>query len=755
MDFFNTLLSKEGRILKRIAQYAQYIAASTLLCTSAYSAAVKTDAVVANITNTDQEWLSIGKDYREQRFSPLQQINEQTIGDLKLEWEADFPTSRGMESTPLVHNGKLYVTLPWGFLYAFDAKTGKQLWEFDSTSNRANLINMCCGPVNRGPGLWVGEDGITRIYLGTIDGRLVAINTATGEKLWEVQVTPDGKDSQYSITGPARVIDGKVLIGSSGAEYGVRGFFTAYDAITGEQAWRFYTVPRDPALGPQEQPELEKALETWTGDLWKKTGGGGTVWDGMVYDPELDLLYVGVGNGSPWNRNLRNPGGGDNLFLNSIVAVRPQTGEYVWHYQVTPNDNWDYTGTQQLVLAELEIDGVVRDVIMQAPKNGFYFVLDRRTGELISAEPYASINWATRWDKQTNKPVETDIASYQNYKNGTILLPGPVGAHNWQPMAYSPDTRLTYIPVQNVPTPYKKKEPFDYTLHRWNTGVDDSALPILSNWVMWEAALDALFYGRLVAWDPVKQEQAWSVKLPFASNGGVLATAGNLVFQGNFAGEFVAYNAKNGDRLWQHQTDSPIVAGAMSYEIDGEQYIAIPQGGGGVVQLAFGRPYQNTGENANRLLVFKLNCRGLPVRQADIEARQPVPLIAQRNTDPEAIAKGYEVFMHHCFGCHGISAAASNAVPDLRYRDEEIQQIFAGVVGAGILEHKGMVAFFETENLQDIQALRAFLDNQQASVIEMGDNPAEKTLWQSIQYWFFFGIFKIVDKFPSLLNIMS
>ncbi len=318
--------------MKTVYQRLQILAASSLIGFSSLSLAYKADLEVANVKNSDQEWLNIGKDYREQRFSPLSQVNVDTVGDLKLEWEAEFPTNRGMESTPLMHDGKLYVTLPWGYIYAFDAKTGEKLWDFDSSSDRANLVNMCCGPVNRGPGLWVADDGITRIYMGTIDGRLVALNADTGEELWEVQVTPAGEGSQYSITGPARVVKGKVLIGSSGAEYGVRGFFTAYDAITGEKAWRFYTVPRDPALGPQEQPELEMALKTWTGDFWKKTGGGGTVWDGMAYDPELDLLYVAIGNGSPWSRTDRNPGGGDNLFLNSIVAVRPDTGEYVWHY---------------------------------------------------------------------------------------------------------------------------------------------------------------------------------------------------------------------------------------------------------------------------------------------------------------------------------------------------------------------------------------------------------------------------------------
>ena len=281
-----------------------------LLSVSSSVAAYKTDALVANVKNSDQEWLSIGKDYREQRFSPLKQINDQNLSLLKLEWEAEFPTNRAMESTPLVHDGKLYVTLPWGYLYAFDAKTGNELWNYDSSSDRANLINMCCGPVNRGPGLWVGEDGVTRIFMATLDGRLLALNAGQWRSTVGGASNPcRHKDSQYSITGPARAIKGKVIVGSSGGEYGVRGFFTAYDAITGVTGMAFlHSAKRPPVLGPQEQPELEMALKTWSGELWKKTGGGGTVWDGTVYDPELDLLYVAIGNGTPWNRELRSPG---------------------------------------------------------------------------------------------------------------------------------------------------------------------------------------------------------------------------------------------------------------------------------------------------------------------------------------------------------------------------------------------------------------------------------------------------------------
>src|SRR5688572_24712017 len=341
------------------------------------------------LVNADAEpgqWMSTGRTYGEQHYSPLQQINRSNVGTLGLSWYADFNIPRGQESTPLVIDGVIYVTTAWSNVRAFDAATGATLWEFDSEVPRDWGSRACCDVVNRGAAAWNGK-----IFVGTIDGRMIAIDAETGTKVWETD-TVISRDLSYSITGAPRVVKGKVVIGNGGAEYGVRGYVSAYDTETGALAWRFYTVPGDPSLG-FENETMEMAAMTWNGEWWK-LGGGGTVWDSMAYDPELDLLYIGTGNGSPWNQDIRSPGGGDNLFISSIVALKPESGEYVWHYQTTPGDTWDYTAAQHMILADLTIEGRARKVIMQAPKNGFFYVLDRSTGELISAGAFATMNWA-------------------------------------------------------------------------------------------------------------------------------------------------------------------------------------------------------------------------------------------------------------------------------------------------------------------------------------------------------------------------
>ena len=352
------------------------------------------------IIHADREpgnWLTHGRTYSEQRFSPLKQINDRNVGDLGLAWHYDFGTRRGLEATPLVIDGVMYVTGNWSVVHALDARTGRPLWQFDPEVDPAWAVHLCCDVVNRGVAAW-GD----KIYVGTLDGRLIALDMATGRKVWEV-LTVD-RDWPYSITGAPRVANGKVFIGNGGAELGVRGYVSAYDAETGKQVWRFYTIPGDPSK-PFESPAMEMAAKTWSGKWWTM-GGGGTAWDSLVYDPELNLLYIGVGNGGPWNQEIRSAGDGDNLFLSSIVAVNADTGEYVWHYQTTPGDTWDYTATQTMILAELNIGGKQRKVIMQAPKNGFFYVLDRGTGELLSAEPYVAVTWATHVDMATGRPVE-------------------------------------------------------------------------------------------------------------------------------------------------------------------------------------------------------------------------------------------------------------------------------------------------------------------------------------------------------------
>src|SRR4030095_473401 len=351
----------------------------------------------------------------------------------------------------------MYVTSAWSKVFALDARSGALLWQYDPAVSRDVAVNACCDVVNRGAAAWKGK-----VYFGTLDGRLIALDAATGKPVWE-KLTVDPK-LRYTITGAPRVVKDKVLIGNGGAELGVRGYISAYDAETGEMKWRFYTVPGDPSQ-PFEAPILEKAAQTWTGHWWK-LGGGGTVWDSMAYDPKLDLLYIGVGNGSPWNRKLRSPGGGDNLFLSSIVALRPDTGEYVWHYQTTPGETWDFTATQHLILATLKIDGADRDVIMQAPKNGFFYVLDRKNGEFISAEAYAFQTWAKGIDKATGRPIPNEEARYVGKE--ALVFPSPHGAHNWHTVSFSQRTGLVYVPTQEIPFVYKHDSNFEFHPGLWN-----------------------------------------------------------------------------------------------------------------------------------------------------------------------------------------------------------------------------------------------------------------------------------------------
>ena len=710
---------------------------------------MQTQASIVNqetISNPDSEWLSYGRNYKEQRFSPLDKINRDNIDELDLAWSFKFSTARGMEATPLMHQGVLYVSTGWAHVHALDARTGEELWHYDAEVPRDHLIKACCGAVNRGVALWQGdaETGL-QVFFGTLDGRLIALDAKTGEQNWSVQTTP--ANSNYSVTGAPRVVDGKIIIGNGGAELGVRGYITAYDTATGDQLWRFYTVPGDPNK-PQEHPALDVALDTWGDKSWHKVGGGGgTVWDSIVYDPQLDLLYIGTGNGSPWNRDLRSPGGGDNLYVSSIVALKPDTGDYVWHYQVTPKDNWDYTATQQLTLAEIEHKGEMRQVIMQAPKNGFFYVLDRATGELLSAEPFAKVTWASHIDMETGRPVETEYADYQS-NGGSYIWPSPYGAHNWQPMSFSPKTGLMYIPVQNIPHYFSGQKTVEYRVNRWNTGVDlnESRDPL--SWVAGQASADALISGELLAWDPINQKPAWKVPHPSPSNGGILSTAGDLVFQGMGNGTFAAYDSDNGDALWQYQSDSAVLAGPMTYELDGEQYIAVAQGSGGTVMLTIGDNLKRNKINQNKLLIFKLGDFGLTKSVPDESLAAILPLSEEVNASPEVLIKGEELYGHNCGTCHGISAKSNYVVPDLRYMSDQTHRDFVGIVLGGSRAHKGMVGFYETHTVEDVNAIHSYLKKQQQRLPEM----VEMTFVQKIEYWFTYGAAKLGEKYPWMLN---
>ena len=654
-----------------------------------------TDQTLRNATKDSRQWLSYGLNYSEDRFSQLKQISAKNVSKLSLAWVYDLGSERGVEATPLVANGVMYVTGPWSIVYALDAKTGKKLWQYDPKVPPSYGERACCDVVNRGVALYKGK-----VFVASLDGRLIAINAITGKKIWE-EITTD-LSKPYTITGAPRVIKGNVIIGNGGAEYGVRGYLSAYNAETGKMAWRFYSVPGDPSK-PFESKALEMAAKTWTGEYWK-AGGGGTMWDAMAFDPDLNLLYIGTGNGSPWNRRFRSPNGGDNLFLSSIVALNPDNGEYVWHYQTTPSDNWDYTATQHLILADLEIGGSQRKVIMQAPKNGFFYVIDRTNGKFISGEPFVKINWAKGIDYKTGRPEENSPASYNN--DPYEAVPGPVGAHNWMPMAFNPQTGLVYIPAQTIPLFLANDANYAYNDvsktfgnaagNGWNTGVAFAG-----------GKQEYPTFGRLLAWNPVTQKVAWQVEHIAPWNGGVLTTAGNLVFQGTSDSRFVAYNAQNGDKLWESPTGTGVVAAPISYELNGEQYISIAAGWGGVIGLS--NTFSAT-QTTGKVYTFKLNGKAAMPKFAPTLPKTLVSGVTYKITGEADVQMGAKLFMNYCNLCHGYPASSTGGrIPNLAYSHKDVLQNLGAYVLEGALLKKGMPSFKNRLSESDVEKIKAFI----------------------------------------------
>lgn len=657
------------------------------------------------------EWLLHGRSYSGQRHSLLEQITVENINRLGLAWFIDLPSDGGLQATPLMVDGVLYFSSAWSRVYAADAKTGELLWSFDPKVDRS--IEVCCGPSNRGVAYWEGN-----IYVGALDGRLIALNAATGELVWSA-LTVDQADATnqrpppYTITGAPLVAGGKVFIGNGGAEFGVRGYVSAYDAKTGEQVWRFYTVPGNPADG-FESPAMEMAAKTWHG-VWWKYGGGGTAYDALSYDPELNLFYIGVGNSGPYNPLIRTDGKGDNLFVASIVAVNADTGEYVWHYQTTPGDSWDYTATQNMILADIELDGELRKVLMQAPKNGFFYIIDRKTGEFISAEAFEKVTWAGGFDKN-GRPLINDSAKYWLTNDPALVYPSAIGAHNWYPMAYSPDTELVYIPAINMPQRFiaQDKEDFSMTVRGRNTGVAyaDSIAP--ANPAITEQ-VKKVFKGSLIAWDPKTQSSRWTVEYDTIGQGGVLSTAGNLVFQGLVDNQLVAYSATTGDKVWSYDTQTPVVAGGISYDIDGEQFIAVMASRGGSMGRVAGRLYDRNIVNRPRLLVFKLGATGeLPIPQDTI---LQLPDLEHVELDQDLVKQGAKLYGKYCSFCHGVDAYGNSINPDLRYSGFiQNQQAFDMVVLDGALASRGMVSFGDNFSKEESEALREYIiyENQES-----------------------------------------
>jgi quinohemoprotein ethanol dehydrogenase len=675
------------------------------------------DTRIINAAKDAGTWLAYGRDFREQRFAPSTAISKESVSDLGLEFFIDVPTSGALEATPIMVDGRLYFTSTFSIVYAADATTGEILWSYNPEVPKDFNRRACCGPINRGVAVYQGM-----VYVGTLDGRLVALNAETGGVVWEVNTIID-RERDYSITGAPRVAKGKVFIGNGGAEFGVRGYVTAYDAMSGEQVWRFFTVPGDPSL-PFEHPEMELAAETWKGGEWWEIGGGGTVWNSIVYDPEFNHLYLGVGNGAPWVRVIRSPGGGDNLFLTSIVAVDADTGEMKWYYQTVPGDNWDYTAVQDMTLANMRVDGEDRKVIMQAPKNGFFYVIDRSNGELLRAHPYSQVTWASHVDMETGRPVENTQLDYLDRPQW--ILPGPLGGHDWQAMAFDEDKGIAYIPTQDIAGFYSVDAEFKETgIYKRNPGTINLGTDVRNGFTLAAEYADEapMYRGNLIAFDPLTGETEWSVEHPFYWNGGVLATAGGLVFQGDALGFFSAYDADNGDRLWSHNNYVAMLAPPVTYEIDGKQYVAILAGGSGRITNFAGTmdevatmKYGNFG----RLYVYALGGT-LVLEQPQIVDRS-IPVQPDLTASAAELKIGEQNYSLLCVGCHGGGAVSSGVLPDLRLLSPDRHAIFDQIVIDGALAATGMPSFADVLSRQEAEYVRQWIISRAQADREAAQN---------------------------------
>ena len=562
----------------------------------------------------------------------------------------------------------MYTSGSVGEVYALDAKTGKQLWTYDPHNDMRVNQRACCDEVNRGVAVWRGK-----VYVASFDGHLIALDAATGQQLWREDTVVD-KSRAYTSTGAPQIAGRVVVIGNAGAEYDARGYVSAYDLDTGRLAWRFFTVPGDPSK-PQENPELEVALRTWDRKSNWPMGGGGTVWGDMAYDPDLNLLYFGTGNGTYYDQSRRSPSGGDNLYIASILAIDPDSGRLVWYYQEAPGDQWDYDVTQPIILTDLHIDGRDRPVLLQASKTGFFYVLDRRTGKVLSAEKFVPVTWADHVDLKTGRPVEQpDARTYKYSSNGKgYIQPSPMGGHNWNPMSYDPQTGLVYIPA----------------IENGQSGV---------------------FSGKtyLRAWDPVRARVVWNVPLgDWWDHAGVLSTAGGLVFEGNGPGQLIAYDAARGNRLKGIDVGSTIIAAPMSYEIDGVQYVAVMAawGGGG---WSIPHPESAAFERGNqgRILAFKLDGGAVPIPPL-LGPIQPIPEPPPLTASADVVRRGGEMFAAHCASCH-VNQPRSLA-PDLRRMSGATHEAFQQIVRGGILQNAGMPPWDDVLSTSDADAIHAYL----------------------------------------------
>ncbi|MCC2656126.1 MAG: alcohol dehydrogenase [Panacagrimonas sp.] len=653
-----------------------------------------------------KNWLAYGRNFYEQRYSPLTQINTDSVKRLGLAWNMPLPHDRSLLGTPLVVDGVMYFSGSWSVTRAVEARTGKLLWEYDPKSiEHAGDRLRISWDSNRGLAYWKGT-----VVICTIDGRLIALDARTGKVRWSTQTTDPSK--AVYISGHPKAFRGLVLIGNGGTEFGAsRGYVSAYHITSGKLAWRWYVVPGNPADG-FEDPSQEMAAKTWTGEWWK-FGGGGNVWNGITYDPEFNQILLGTGNGSPWNRKVRSPGGGDNLFLCSIVALDADTGKYKWHYQTVPGETWDYNSSMDIVLADLDIEGKKVKAALHAPKNGFFYVLDRSNGKLLKADKFAKVNWATGVDLKTGRPIEVQGARYEDGEE--VIWPGPLGAHNWHAMSYSPRTGWVYIPKQELPAKFNDTE---VRMIDWRSpyfGMDTAVDMGLGGDVPTGIASSSL-----IAWDPIQQKQMWEVAQPEFWNAGTMVTAGDVVFQGGISGEFAAYHAKTGEKLWSVNVGSGISAPPITYEIDGRQYVSLLVGFGGAgVSLAGGTALSRYGwsyrAQVRQLYTFALDARNPMPKVGDPVVPKPI-VPPDFRVNPELAAKGEALWKNACVICHGAGAVSGGYAPDLR-----ASPIFASpdalksVVVGGLKVPNGMPRYTDMTDA-DLNALQHYV-RQQAAVV--------------------------------------
>ncbi len=649
------------------------------------------DARILANAKTGKEWPSNGLDYGVNRFSPLDQVTTANVGKLGLAWSYPLNSTRGVEATPVVVDGVMYVTTPWSIVHAINARTGENIWTFDSKSPREQGYKLCCDVVNRGVAVYKGK-----VYVGTPDARLIALDAATGKALWTADASPD-RTRPYTITGAPLVAKGKVFVGNGGADYGVRGVISAFDAENGALAWRWYTVPGDPSK-PFENDAMAKAAKTWD-DKYKywENGGGGTVWNTLSADLGLNLLYFGTGNAGPWAASIRNPSDKDNLYTSSVVALDLDTGKYVWHFQETPADTWDYDADQDLILTDLTIDGQTRPVLLHAAKNGFFYVLDRKTGQFISARNFVDVNWATGYNAE-GRPIE--IPGARGIDKPVDAVPGPFGAHNWQSMSYSPKTGFAYIPAQNVALAMGDDP-------NWTQGSAAIGQPM--NGIGWNlgkqlGASKGKTFGRLIAWDAARQKAAWTQDYASPWNGGTLATAGGLVFQGTADGQLAAYDAASGEKLWDAPLGGGVVAAPMTYEIDGKQYVSIAVGWGGV----FGETHHSADHTApGTVYTFVI---GGDAKFPEVARYKLGPLISGVKYDPKDAREGGGLYVSNCLFCHGVPGVDNGGnIPNLGYIDPHLIGNLDRAVLSKEFAHQGMPDFTGKLKPEDIEKIKAFI----------------------------------------------